>query len=222
MKVKRSRYERKFRIEHLPLEAVHQVVRLLPLSMRPLFASRQITNIYFDTPNLDTYHENAFGVGQRKKFRLRWYGETAWPSGKATFEIKKRYLERGEKSSIKMDLSGPENFQQLLQKIRAIEEVPSCLQPVLMNSYSRSYYGIPKRNFRLTIDSGLRFRGLFFQHHQRNVDRPVSWTPDPAIILEVKYDAHWDDLIDPIMQNFPFRHTKNSKYVTGVQLLYER
>ena len=220
MKAEKLRYERKFRIEHLPVDAVHQAVRMLPWGLRPLFPDRRIHNMYFDTPNLDTYRENAIGVGQRKKFRLRWYGETDWPEGEAVFEIKERYLERGKKKTHAIDPGLPDNLQDLVSRIRALEGIPSSIQPVLVNSYARSYYGLPSGTFRITIDWDQRFGGLFFQHPQRNMQSPSSWMTDPAVILELKYDAALDEEIDPILQNLPFRFSKNSKYVQGVEMLY--
>ncbi|MBK7410790.1 MAG: VTC domain-containing protein [Saprospirales bacterium] len=191
------------------------------MGLAPSFPDRKIHNIYFDTSSLDTYHENAFGVGQRKKFRLRWYGDTDWPEGKAVFEIKERYLEQGKKTTYAVDPGPPDDFQGLLYRLRALKGIPSALQPVLGNSYARAYYGLSNGSFRITIDWDQQFRGLLFQHSQRGMLSPFSWIADPAVILELKYDAELDEEIDPILQNLPFRFSKNSKYVQGVEMLYK-
>lgn len=210
------RYERKFRVSGISFQAVRQVVRLLPWGFRPLFPDRQINNIYFDTPAFDTYYENASGVGQRRKFRLRWYGQGDWSESDCIFEVKEKDLEKGKKNGRRIDLRGS------LEEIRKISGLPCSLQPILENSYTRSYFGTANGFFRITIDCDQRFRGLLF-HHPRNIPpRPRVWAEDPAIILELKYNAGGDDEIDPILQNLPFRLQKNSKYVQGVQLLYSR
>lgn len=221
MKAENRRFERKFRIEHIVPEAVRQTLRMLPWDLRTLYPDRCISNIYFDTPNLDTYRENAFGIAERRKFRLRWYGECSWPEGQAVFEIKERSLEQGNKRSFFIEAGDLGDMGSLLARLRTLDGVPSSLQPVLINSYTRSYFGDAAGKFRITIDRDQRFRGLFF-HTQRHIPAvgPGTWVSDPAVILELKYDAEWDEEIDPILQNLPFRFSKNSKYVQGVELLY--
>jgi len=210
------RYERKFRIAGISFQAVRQVVRLLPWGLLPLFPDRQINNIYFDTPAFDTYYENASGAGQRRKFRLRWYGTGDWSGSDCIFEVKQKDLERGKKDRRKIDLRGS------LEEIHKIPGIPSSLRAILENSYTRSYFGTANGLFRITIDRNQRFRGLLFRH-LRDIPSPFrAWAEDPAIILELKYDPAGDDEIDPILQNLPFRLQKNSKYVQGVQLLYLR
>ena len=82
-----------------------------------------------------------------------------------------------------------------------------------MNSYKRSYYGTPDSKFRVTIDWHVRYFSLMFaQRFTRYTVQDFN-----AIILEIKYDRMDDDATDRITQHFPFRQTKSSKYVTGVQ-----
>lgn len=222
MKAEKGRYERKFRIEHLSPEAVRQTLHLLPWNMQVLFPDRRINNLYFDTPNLDTYRENAIGVAERRKFRLRWYGESDWPEEKAVFEIKERSLEQGKKRTFPIHAGHPDELSGLLTHLRTLQGVPASLQPVLINSYIRSYFGDPMGKFRITLDRNQRFLGMFFRpHHGSGAASQVFWNSDPAVILELKYDAGWDEAIDPILQNLPFRVSKNSKYVQGVELLYK-
>ena len=46
-------------------------------------------------------------------------------------------------------------------------------------------------------------------------------TDNNSIILELKYDANNDYSSDRISNFFPFRMTKISKYVTGLNKLYD-
>lgn len=216
------RFERKFRVEHLPLQSVRQVVQLLPWGFKPLFPDRRINNIYFDTPSMDCYHQNGSGDILRKKYRLRWYGEDHWPQTKAFFEVKERNHEMGKKSAFALQSSSTGDFKGLLAQLRAGPELPRSLQPVLANTYIRSYFGTASGAFRITIDRDLRFEGLFFQHLRKPSAGFTFPTPDPACILELKYQDSLDDAIGPIVQNLPFRIQKNSKYVQGVDLLYRR
>ena len=213
------RCERKFRIEHLPLEAARQAVRMLPWGMRPLHPDRRIHNIYFDTPELHAFHDNAAGVGERRKYRLRWYGDADWPSETARLEVKKRDLGQGTKEVTLIDPMPAGRLDLLLERLRRLQGFPPLVQPVLHNTYARSYYGSAHPKFRITVDWDLRCRGLLWQ---TGAAQPASatWLPDPAIILEVKYDVSLDDEVGSILQNWPFRMTKHSKYVRGVELCY--
>ncbi len=42
---------------------------------------------------------------------------------------------------------------------------------------------------------------------------------DFSVIMEVKYDEKYENNANYITDNFPFRLTKSSKYVAGLQLL---
>ena len=87
----------------------------------------------------------------------------------------------------------------------------------LMNSYSRKYYESADTKFRVTIDSGLQFFKLSpdYNLHFQPVETPV------ATILELKYNQRHDDMAESISSYFPFRMTKSSKYVNGIQKIYQ-
>ena len=89
------RYERKYRIEDLRLEMVHQIIKNHPSSFRKIYPDRQVNNIYFDTPNYTTYTENVMGIAQRKKFRVRWYGDRRDTRTKNNLEVKIKDYELG-------------------------------------------------------------------------------------------------------------------------------
>ncbi|MCB0625979.1 MAG: VTC domain-containing protein, partial [Saprospiraceae bacterium] len=71
-----------------------------PASFRPLHPERQINNVYFDTCDLAAYQQNLMGVADRRKIRLRWYGEGATRMNAAQLEIKSRSNETGSKEVI--------------------------------------------------------------------------------------------------------------------------
>lgn len=175
------------------MEAVIQAVRLLPWGFRPVFPERRIHNIYFDTPCLDAFHDNAAGAPHRRKYRIRWYGEAESPPDEALFELKERVNEWGFK--------------------RMVASPPPGLQPVLSNSFRRLYFGLPGGQVRLTIDYDLVFKGVLI---------PTAPFPDPAVILELKYPAEKEEEMESILQNLPFSVSKNSKYARGVELIFGR
>ena len=69
------RYERKFLISSMTKHDVENLIRHNPRMFSEVFHKRCINNIYFDSPRLNNYFENVFGVMQRTKIRIRWYGE---------------------------------------------------------------------------------------------------------------------------------------------------
>ncbi len=206
------RYERKYRITSCPLSSIRQAVRNHPASFRKIFPDRQINNVYWDTLGLQTYRDNVMGIAQRQKFRIRWYGNELQKINLPKLEIKKRLNELGDKEIFDMDNFELENITNLSKEVTQLSKVNSNLIPTLLNSYQRSYWGTGNQKFRITIDYNMRFHSLLNEGKFRNYVHQ-----DPAIILELKYDEDFSSVADSIAQFIPFRRTKNSKYVMGIE-----
>jgi len=86
-------------------------------------------------------------------------------------------------------------------------------EPTLGVRYHRSYWISANGAFRLTIDSDLQY--LYPPH--RSEARP--W-PMEGVVLEIKHALEDDERARPLYQAWPFRPTRHSKYVRGMQLLY--
>ncbi|MEQ8705876.1 MAG: polyphosphate polymerase domain-containing protein [Phaeodactylibacter sp.] len=210
------RYERKYRIEQVDPQVVGMVVRQHPAGFRTLYPPRQINNLYFDTPDFAAFQDNVTGAPRRLKYRLRWYGDDFHEITNPVLEVKikdnqvgfKRYHPLPEGTYTAADWPG------LVERCRQILKKGLDLQPVLFNTYRRSYWAAPALPFRLTIDTQMHFGP--FQSHRR----PVLPLADPAVVIEVKYDELQDEDTAFILQHLPFRLSKNSKYVTGINLCY--
>jgi hypothetical protein len=211
------RYERKYRIEGLALPLIMQSLRLHPASLRPIFSERQVNNIYFDTPGMITYKDNVAGQAQRRKYRVRWYGDKVRKIEAPNLEVKIRDMELGTKNTFPVESFHLSNLRKLTKAVNKIcPEAGGMLAPVLLNSYRRVYFATADNNFRLTIDYDLRYTPLLnntylYEHH---------YSEAQVCILELKYESLFDDVSDRITQYLPFRRTKNSKYVTGIDLCY--
>ncbi len=206
------RYERKYRISACDHRFVEQVLRNHPASFRKIFPDRQINNIYWDTIGLQTYHDNVVGIANRQKFRLRWYGNDVGEVIAPKLEIKIRQNELGDKKIFDIpsfDLHQPEVHS---DEIEQLTRSNTNLVPVLLNSYHRSYWGTFDGEFRMTIDYNMRFHSLLNEGAFRGYRHR-----DEAVILELKYDEKMESQSDRITQYIPFRRTKNSKYVIGVE-----
>jgi hypothetical protein len=88
---------------------------------------------------------------------------------------------------------------------------------VLFNRYHRHYYATHDGTFRLTVDTQLVFykaNGRFgnqFAHHQENAR---------GLIVELKYENEQEPQANRVAGYFPFRVTRNSKYVEGIERVY--
>ena len=180
------RYERKYRIESIPIPWIEQVLRTHPAGFRPLFPQRQVNNIYFDTPALDEFYQNVSGTPQRRKHRMRWYGETTPQLPKTVFEVKIKDNELGSKESQALGDTLWTDLPAHFEQIPALRYLP--LRPVLVNSYERTYWGTANGKFRITLDWNMRFA-------------PFSWSappphlhylPDQAVVLELKYEQEYE------------------------------
>jgi len=218
------RYERKCRIERTARQQVLYHIKRHPAFFRTLFAPRQINNIYFDTLQFKFYKANELGIANRKKVRIRWYGALSDRTVQPQLEIKLKSGLVGDKLVYALpDFSLKEPFSaDLFANLAKTASVPEylieelkSLQPVLFNTYQRSYFQSADKQFRLTFDEEMAFyRPSFLSTPSFNRSSRVG-----AFILELKYDLERDALAREILQYLPYRLTKNSKYVNGVELL---
>jgi len=207
------RYERKYKLDHLHPSAFEQAIRLHPAGFRPIFSPRRVNNLYFDTPDFSAFHDNAAGISHRVKHRLRWYGQPFELMDNPVLETKVKENLLGRKESFPMPPGRyhAEQLGDLLEQVRQQLGYGRELQPALFNSYQRSYWATPNGRFRITIDSELQF-GAYREQGGRLLPYHL-----PAVILELKYEQEDEGRSDFILQHIPFRQTKSSKYVIGVE-----
>ena len=204
------RYERKFRIENVRVFDIESLFLIHPMGFRKAYPDRQINNIYFDTADLKCYRENVAGVSDREKYRIRWYSDIKQIL-KPVFEIKYKRNALGGKKSTPMNSFLMKDCAHALKSLGRRLDIPPALVPLLLNSYQRKYYESPDKKFRLTLDWDVKYSSLLMSHSFRGYQYE-----DPTCIIELKYEQEFDSEAQEVTQFFPFRQTKNSKYVTGV------
>ena len=69
------RYERKFLVEHMGHHHAIALIKQHPYLFYQPYPPRFINNFYLDTPEMDNYDDNVSGAADRRKVRLRWYGD---------------------------------------------------------------------------------------------------------------------------------------------------
>jgi VTC domain len=216
------RYERKFHVLELSRSQVEAIVRVNTAHFSEIFESRWINNIYLDTWSMSSYHENLIGCSHdRIKYRIRWYGELLGSVAKPILELKIKHGEVNRKVSYPL---APIAIPKVLSSSQIRELLANCeapaslrgellkLKPMLVNRYHRNYFLSEDRRFRLTIDSDIEFYDAFRDGAMR--------FPQPergAVVLELKYPVEDAPRANRISQQFPFRMTRNSKYISGVE-----
>ena len=217
------RYERKFFISDITKHNVESIVKLHPAMFSAIFHQRFVNSIYFDATDFRNYFDNVNGSSHRIKIRIRWYGELFGHINKPVLElkIKDESLNRKQVYSLhQFDFDSSFTAEEILNIINR-SDVPeiikiNSLKPVLLTRYSRKYFRSADGNYRITIDTDLVFYHIYFQ---KNLF-VNKLTDDINVILELKYNQNADNNANRIINFFPFRLSKSSKYVTGVDKLY--
>ena len=183
-----------------------------------------MNNIYYDSHTFENYRNNIEGQTNRLKVRIRWYGNLFGNIKNPTLEIKIKKGVLGKKIFINLPNFFLDKKTDLLDLIHSnIKLFKSelvdfkCLYPVLLNQYSRQYFISSDNNFRITIDNNLLFINIF--EHKNSFEK--SCQIRDAIILELKYNPDFQTQANNITQSFPFRISKSSKYVTGIEKTLE-
>lgn len=218
------RYERKFFITNISKYEVECIVKMHPIIFSEIYHKRFVNNIYFDSFNYNNFRDNVEGATDRIKIRIRWYGVLFGYIKNPILEIKIKKGLLGKKISIPIksfDLTRDLNISEVLKSIKGLKEVIGIdfetLIPSLLNRYSRKYYQSSDKKFRITIDS----EQSFYQINKKNNLFLDLHTDNNSVILELKYNQSYDKEVNYITSKFPFRVTKSSKYVNGIQKVFQ-
>jgi len=216
------RYETKFSISDLNFSEIKYIINTHPAIFSKIYHKRYINNIYFDNLDFASFLDNIEGVNERKKIRIRWYGDLFGICRNPVLEIKykKGFLGWKEKHALpdfKLDLEDEFNYKKIFSNLLKKQKYDlqklklNFLKPTLLNRYERTYYLSFDKKYRITLDNKMKFFSI----------NPISnyfkvFTDDGHNILELKYDKNYRDGAIKISNYFPFRITKSSKYVIGL------
>ena len=195
------RYERKYVFQQT--KYFNLISELYKKGFFEIHNPRVVNNIYLDDWNFSSVVDNIDGVSERRKHRIRWYGEPFGLSKKFYEQkIKKEFV--GEKKINflgKFKLNSLESIHELYKRV-SVDKFKIDLQPKLYNSYLRKYFSNPKEKIRITLDTKLFFYSPITKLHFN----------DFKIIIEIKYDRYSSFLNEFKNHNM----TKYSKYVKGI------
>ena len=189
------RKEKKFRVT---VSDFHEFQgQLHQQGMKTLFEPRLVTSVYFDTPNLNMFHESEEGTLPRKKVRIRWYDDNK----SFTLESKTSSIEGRFKSTFK--LKNNIVLSELFTRNR-IDAQYGYIQPTLKVSYKRSYCVFKK--MRITFDKDICYQNLKYADRRKY--------HDPERVIEIKIPANCsDDFVETLI---PFPTARFSKYSRGM------
>lgn len=206
----RYRYERKYLIRNVDLPSL--LYEIHKNHFIEVFKERRINNLYYDDLDFNSLMDNIEGLSERKKYRIRWYGNT-FENSRKQFEVKykseflntKKNIDLGE-YIIKNFSDFDSSFNNLLNYLRIKDEqLFFTIQKkslMLFNSYLRRYFLSSDKSVRITIDNNLKFyspltKNEFYENN---------------IIVEIKYknDVDFINIFNQLTL------TKYSKYVKGI------
>lgn len=219
------RYERKFAVSELDRAEIESILRFNPACFSDIYHRRWVNNLYFDSLDGESHWDNVCGSSlERIKVRIRWYGDFEATVDHPVLELK---IKRGmvnrkvlfplEPFRVEraLDLDAVRGLIRSAEMNDALRQNLLNLRLSLANRYRRAYFLSANRKFRVTVDSELRFHGLSALGRIGFLGR---WVGGSDRILELKYDEHDDPQADPVVRHFPFRVTRSSKFVTGLEL----
>lgn len=215
------RYERKFLLEDFDRVQARALILSHPAMFTEPYPPRYINNIYFDTPWMDHYDANISGSPNRGKVRLRWYHDLCGEIADGTLEFKNKRGWVGWKESYPFPAFrfDPGLTHRELQAVIRNSDLPVAVierlcgySVSLVNRYRREYFATVDHRFRVTLDTDLsyyRVGRLSNSLFACSVDHGV-------IVVELKYSSEDELQAQRIASWFPFRLTRSSKYVRGV------
>ena len=212
------RYERKYRVEDCSTAEVLQIIRNHRSSFTKAYPDRHINSLYLDTYDFNYFKDNISGISNRTKQRIRWYGDDLKNIANPILEIKLKENELGSKQYVRLPNFKIDRFFSYEGYLKQhLWLATNHITPTVMIRYLRSYYKSWDKQIRLTIDQQIRYYPV---DHRLNFN--ITPYRDAAIILELKYKLNPDNNrnIDYITQDFPFRLTRNSKYINALQMCY--
>lgn len=183
------------------------------------YADRLINSIYYDDENYFTAKDNLAGISNRRKYRIRWYGNEFKDF---VYEIKLKNNNLGNKILLKSTenrkdienlFSFKNNFFKKKDNKFFLDYVDNFnLVPQLNINYLRSYF-LYKNKIRITYDRKINYKienKINFMRHTTN---------DVMNVIELKFNPKDIFLALELIQNSKLIPKRFSKYLRGLYLL---
>ena len=164
MKNKIKRFERKWIFKsNNSLALINALIRS-NLFFRTQYPARNVNSVYFDTYNYTSIRQNLDGVSNKKKIRVRWYGnKDIMTNPVLEIKSKKGFETKKESSSIKeLDNIKLSDLHIIKEKLNKKLKSKKIINPILTTHYEREYFVSLNKKIRATIDYNLKSIFLFY------------------------------------------------------------
>ena len=170
---------------------------LLSQGMNELYPMRKVNSCYFDTNEIEMFHDSDQGVLPRKKIRIRNYNdekiftkETKISSEEGRYKKTKKILEQ----------TGENTYENIIDNNYGI------LKPTLFISYFREYFFL--KGLRITFDRNIEYKNL----------RMISSLKmkDHECVMEIKASIDVED--NYISKVIDMPNARFSKYCRGIMI----
>jgi len=215
MKNKIKRFERKWLFKNNDYLTLINSLTRSKLFFRNQFPLRNVNSIYFDTHDYISIRQNLDGVSNKRKIRIRWYGEKDVLTkpiieikSKKGFETKKESIPIKELDNLK--LISIKNLKTIQDKLNLKLKQKKIIYPVLTTHYEREYFISSNGKIRATVDYNLK---SIFLSNLSQIDIIKNFKN--ICILELKYSTGLDKYVREHLKEISLRLSKNSKFVNS-------
>lgn len=193
----------------------------------------QVSSLYFDTYDKDSFYDKINGNEVRRKYRLRYYNadpntfflETKTKFGKLSKKDRNIFTSDSEilSSTLKSEESMNLYFSKLINNTNNLflnDYFRYQLKPILWTFYKRMALVCEYNpDIRITFDYNLQAR-LFSNHYSQQIDTFISSPVSIGfVILEVKYDQYLPNWLEKITAYLMNKQESFSKYVEAYRFL---
>ncbi len=229
------RYELKFRMHSDRMEEIRTLVD--PYTRYDDYCAEMpghrytVRSVYFDSEELDFYHEKLDSVRVRKKLRVRTYDQPT--AGHPAFlEIKRKFGRRGFKERLSLPLEQVEGALGSGDPVALVGHRPFVerrvldrfrfnlrnrnMNPVVLVTYEReARVGRFDKQIRVTFDCNLRSL-IDPDIDQIFEDDPLRQFEDKFFILEMKFNGSMPRWMARTIKLLNIRSHSYSKYCEGI------
>ena len=189
------RQEKKFRLTQSDFNTLKNNLRLQ--GMEPLYSSRKINSLYYDTEDHNMFFDSEEALLPRKKVRIRWYEDVK----EASLEVKTSSIEGRFKTSDRA-----QSTEKTLLPESLYDTQYGSVMPSLLVCYSREYFTF--ESMRITFDSDIKYVN-------KRLSQNVTFV-DGECVMEIKVGIDVDE--DYIERFIPYSTSRFSKYCRGLLL----
>jgi len=197
-----KRFEQKYILDSININNI-----LKKINARPVYQSRKINSVYYDTKDFDLYNDSLEGTVPRKKVRFRWYGnedDFYKESCNGFVEIKSTFEFHREKEVTKILDFSRDNVNKECNKYFEKESFP-----ITQVTFLRQYFEAPQK-IRITIDKSIKFKNIKTNNY-------LHTSLYPADVFEIKMPLEND--VSEIQSMLGDKNTRFSKYCLSVENL---